>query len=119
MKLPDRLFWTTYRGFAAVGVGGFALCSIAATAMLMLRSHIEPAMPYIFPVVTGLSARHFHAALLYRPTYYPWIAGYIYFLGLLCLVLMAYAAYRKPAQDRRIEDYLRRRDHDRGLWSPP
>jgi hypothetical protein len=119
VRLPDRLFWTTYRGLATVGLGALALCSIVATAMLLLRSQIEPVMPYIFSAVTGLIGRHTHTALSYNPAYYLWIVGYIYFIGALCKGTMAYAAYRKPAQDRRIDEYLRRRDNDRGLWNPP
>lgn len=107
-EVRNRRFWASYRGMAILGLSGFGVGSAAATALLVFRRSIEPFMPFAFPLITGLLARHSHGGMGYRPEYYPWIVGWLYFMSALWLVLTAYSASRKPELDRRVDAYVRR-----------
>jgi hypothetical protein len=91
-----------------MGVGGAVVLSAAATAMLLFRSAIEPWMPLVLNVILHFASRRTHGSLAYGPAAYPWIAGCVYGLGALWLVLFASAAWRKPNNDRRLDRYLMR-----------
>jgi|GEM_PF-2898370 len=108
MKIPNRMFWTTYAGIAAMGLGGCSVGLLFGTALLLFRKFFEPMMPAAFFVVSGLMSRHSHVALRYKPEDYPWIVGLVYVFSAFWLCVAAYAAYRKPESDRRVDAYLMR-----------
>jgi hypothetical protein len=80
--------------------------------MLFLRPLFEPWMPAIVTVVgvvVRLFSKHMHGGVTYGPAAYPWIVGGVYALSVLWLAVACFAAYAKPASDRRVDQYLRRK----------
>jgi hypothetical protein len=108
LKIPRRLFWTTYAGIATLGTAGCALGAVLGTSMLVFRKFFEPLVPWVFLVVSGILARRSHATISYQAGDYPWVVGTVYLFSVGWLGIAAYAAYQKPRTDRRIDNYLMR-----------
>lgn len=106
--LPSLLFWSTYRGMTVLGLAGAVVGTTLGTVMILFRRVIEPWMPLVLNLVLHFASRT-RGHLNYGPAAYPWIVGYVYAMGGLWVVIIAFAAYRKPSSDRRLDAYLMRK----------
>ena len=98
-------FGDTRTGILTVGLGGAVICGLTSAAMFLFRPFCEPILRLaLITIAKGVARTH----LRYDPAqYYLW-AGYVGFLGVFILGLAAVTIVRKPAQDRVIDQALRR-----------
>ena len=108
-------FGDTYVGIVTVGLAGAAICGLTSAAMFLFRSFCEPILRVALAAVVDAVA---HSYFRYDPAEYYYWAGYVGFLGVLVLLLAAIATIRKPAQDRIIDDALRRQTTDFANGAP-
>jgi len=109
LKFPNRMFWTTYKGIAVLGLTGFITGVLFGTGLIVFRGFFEPLMPAAFLLMPSFVSRHSHLTLRYKPENYLWIVGFVYALSALSLILAAFAAYSKLNSDRTIDNYLLRK----------
>jgi hypothetical protein len=113
MKLPGRMFWTTYTGTGVLGAGGGILGLLAGTGMLMFRRQVEPLLPLFldgFLLLLGrLSGRYSAANFVYQSADYFWVVGSVYLLSLVWIGAAGWSAYNKPESDRKLDAYLQRK----------
>lgn len=98
-------FGDTYAGILTIGIAFAGACASVSALMFFFRPLCEPILRFAMALfVHSVSGGSF----VYDPaTYWLW-DGYVAFLGALMLLFAAVVIIRKPAQDRRIDQALRR-----------
>ena len=107
--VPSRLFWATYPGIAVLGIGGSLAFASLGTAMLLFRPFFEPWAGFAIGLAASLLLHHARGLSLDGPENYLWLIGWVYAMGVVCLAASVYAAYAKPASDRKVDAYLQRK----------
>jgi cell division protein FtsX len=108
-------FGDTYAGIITIGLTGAVICGLISAAMFLFRSFCEPILRIALTAFVDAVA---HSYFRYDPSqYYLW-AGYVGFLGVFILAIAAVTMIRKPAQDRIIDDALRRQTTDFANGAP-
>lgn len=82
--------------------------------MYLFRPVFEPILRIVLVVGTAYLGGH----LVYHPDQYWSWDGYAAFLGLFVLAIAAVAMIRKPAQDRQIDEELRRQTTELSHGAP-
>ena len=98
-------FGDTYGGIVTMGLAGALVCGLLSAAMFLFRSVCEPILRVALTIFANSIA---HSYLRYDPSEYYFWAGYVGFLGVVILAITTVTMVRKPAQDRVIDDALRR-----------
>jgi len=98
-------FGQTYLGIVTIGLTFAGVCGLVSAAMFMFRPICEPILRFALTLFVHSVA---HSYFRYDPATYWFWAGYIGALGVLFVAVFVIAIIRKPAQDRRIDEALRR-----------
>jgi hypothetical protein len=97
-------FGETYGGMVAITLGAASACALLSALMFLFRPVCEPILRIVLTLFVASVGGHY----VYDPSSYWFWAGYAGFLGIFVLIITAIFIIRKPAQDRRIGDALRR-----------
>jgi hypothetical protein len=98
-------FGDTYAGIVTIALALAAVCAVVSAAMFFFRSVCEPILRFAMTAFVHSVA---HGYFVYDPATYWFWDGYVAFLGVFILLIATVVIIRKPAQDRRIEEALRR-----------
>ena len=108
-------FGDTYVGIVTMSTAFTAACATLSALMFFFRPFCEPILRFVLSFFVHSVA---HIYFVYDPAMYWFWDGYVAFLGVFILILATVMIVRKPAQDRRIDQALRRQTSESSHGAP-